>query len=225
MGYPGECASAADNMSARPMRPPEIADDVPPWGPQWFRHTGPRQGLRPAAAGAWSNFDPRPRFELDRDGCLSGTNAAGERLLSGGVIALNDGRLRFGSPRSNRALERALDISRRAERQKVVLRTLDGVWRAGDVYAAPGDAPILLILAPDEVLHRDDIGALADAFELTRAEAQILDGLCTGLCPKEIAQGLNISEHTVRTHLRAIYGKLGVRGLSNAIRMASHLLA
>ncbi|HEX4265853.1 MAG TPA: LuxR C-terminal-related transcriptional regulator [Verrucomicrobiae bacterium] len=52
---------------------------------------------------------------------------------------------------------------------------------------------------------------------LTGRENEILLSLSQGRANKEIADQMNISVPTVRTHLRHIYGKLAVRSRSEAI--------
>ena len=45
---------------------------------------------------------------------------------------------------------------------------------------------------------------------LTERESEVISLLCKGLKNNEIADKLNISTHTVKAHLEAIYEKLGV---------------
>lgn len=45
---------------------------------------------------------------------------------------------------------------------------------------------------------------------LSERETQIVDSLANGATAKEIARELALSFHTVRTHIRNVYGKLGV---------------
>lgn len=54
--------------------------------------------------------------------------------------------------------------------------------------------------------------------DLSYREAQVVDLLCIGCNGKEISSELGISLHTVRTHVRNIYAKLGV---SNRLELAS----
>jgi DNA-binding NarL/FixJ family response regulator len=56
-----------------------------------------------------------------------------------------------------------------------------------------------------------------DTTTLTDREREILDFLSQGFANKELADKLNISVPTVRTHLRHIYEKLHVRSRSEAI--------
>lgn len=57
--------------------------------------------------------------------------------------------------------------------------------------------------------------------ELTERELDVLTQLAQGLGNKEIAAVLNISENTVKTHVRSILAKLGVRSRTEA---AAHAL-
>jgi DNA-binding NarL/FixJ family response regulator len=63
--------------------------------------------------------------------------------------------------------------------------------------------------------------------ELTTREADVLRLLVQGLTYVQIAEQLVISPRTVDAHLRAIYGKLGVRSRHEAARLAveRHLVA
>jgi LuxR family transcriptional regulator, maltose regulon positive regulatory protein len=57
---------------------------------------------------------------------------------------------------------------------------------------------------------------------LTPAERRVLTLLPTSTCP-QMAAALYVSPHTVKTHLRAIYHKLGVASRSEAIERAADL--
>ena len=56
---------------------------------------------------------------------------------------------------------------------------------------------------------------------LTRREAEVLQLLAQGLANKQIAGALNISEHTVKFHVSAIYSKLGVMNRPEAVRVGA----
>jgi DNA-binding NarL/FixJ family response regulator len=53
---------------------------------------------------------------------------------------------------------------------------------------------------------------------LTEREVQVLGLLATGLANKQIALELGISEHTVKFHVSAIYGKLNASNRTQAVR-------
>lgn len=66
-------------------------------------------------------------------------------------------------------------------------------------------------------------GALSMVEPLTDRELEVLRLLTTHLSSTEIAQQLVISVHTVRSHIKNIYGKLGVHSRADAVRRAKAL--
>jgi DNA-binding NarL/FixJ family response regulator len=58
------------------------------------------------------------------------------------------------------------------------------------------------------------------AFNLTSRETEVLDLLARGLTYAQIGEALVISPRTVDAHVRAIFGKLGVRSRTAATRVA-----
>ena len=56
--------------------------------------------------------------------------------------------------------------------------------------------------------------------ELTPAERKILQQIVKGKSNKEIAHDLNVSENTVKTHVKNILGKLGVSDRTSAATLA-----
>ncbi len=67
-------------------------------------------------------------------------------------------------------------------------------------------------------IHPDgDTGRPALRLPLTDREMDIFECLPTRLSNSEIGERLNISPNTVKTHLRSIYTKLGVRSRNAAI--------
>jgi two-component system NarL family response regulator len=56
---------------------------------------------------------------------------------------------------------------------------------------------------------------------LTRREQEVLEWLAQGKCNKEIAGALNITETTVKSHLRRLFAKLHVLSRTEAVRTAS----
>ncbi|RMI05046.1 LuxR family transcriptional regulator, partial [Cellulomonas triticagri] len=60
----------------------------------------------------------------------------------------------------------------------------------------------------------------ASAWELTEREREVLGCLRSSLTSEEIAASLFVSVNTVKTHMRAIYRKLGADGRRQAVRTA-----
>jgi RNA polymerase sigma factor (sigma-70 family) len=54
--------------------------------------------------------------------------------------------------------------------------------------------------------------------QLTPQEQNVLNCLTEGWSYKEIAEHLNVSENTVRTHIQHIYKKLGVHNRTYALK-------
>src|SRR4029077_12363292 len=58
---------------------------------------------------------------------------------------------------------------------------------------------------------------------LSRSEVRVLRYLPTNLPAPEVARELSLSVHTVRTHMRHIFAKLGVHGRTEAVTRARAL--
>lgn len=109
-------------------------------------------------------------------------------------------------------------------------RLLDDAARAGWVVVnRPSDADF--VLGPTSAWPRDDGAADAAGAArvrdderpveaLTPREHDVLVLLADGVGNREIASRLGISEHTVKFHLSAVFGKLGATTRTNAVRRA-----
>lgn len=125
-------------------------------------------------------------------------------------------------PSARRSLRRAVDLARPERERRVFLD------------APPQIAPLLGSLAtpfPDPFL--DDLAACAARSaepvpepdvpmveELTERERVVLDYLPSHLSQQEMADRLYISLNTLKTHLKALYRKLGVSSRSEAVAAA-----
>ena len=105
-------------------------------------------------------------------------------------------------------------------------RLLDDAARAGWVVVdRPGDAD--LVLGPVSTWPGGDEPRAARASTderpveaLTPREHEVLVLLADGVGNRELAGRLGISEHTVKFHLSAIFGKLGATTRTDAVRRA-----
>jgi DNA-binding CsgD family transcriptional regulator len=64
--------------------------------------------------------------------------------------------------------------------------------------------------------REDPSGRLVES--LTAREQEVLEHIAAGLSNRQIASALGISEHTVKFHVSALLGKLGVSSRAAAIR-------
>jgi LuxR family maltose regulon positive regulatory protein len=89
--------------------------------------------------------------------------------------------------------------------------------------AEPPERP----LAEPKLGAYEDSPRLADSFRLvdplSRTEIRVLRYLPTNLSAPEIARELSVSVHTVRTHVRHLFAKLGVHGRTEAVARARAL--
>jgi DNA-binding CsgD family transcriptional regulator len=82
-------------------------------------------------------------------------------------------------------------------------------------------------LPPDDTAHREatprDLPALLRAVGLTPAEARLAALYGSGNSARQAAQRLGISEHTAKSTLKQVYGKLGLRKQSELGQLIARL--
>ena len=83
-------------------------------------------------------------------------------------------------------------------------------------------ALLKVVTSPSSPLWHEDTPP-APAEDLTAREREVLRLLAEGLANKTIAHRLGISEHTVKFHVNAILGKLGVESRTEAVVRATRL--
>jgi len=85
--------------------------------------------------------------------------------------------------------------------------------------ASEGLSDLVIVLMTDPDLPvRPPTALLRQLHGLTFAESEVLGLLTAGLRPAEIADDLGVSVDTVRTHLRAIFGKTGTSRQADLVR-------
>jgi len=94
---------------------------------------------------------------------------------------------------------------------------IDGIRTvvAGDALVAP--AVTRRLLAAHAARRPPDREGLRVAAALTEREVEVLRALAEGLSNAEIARRVWLSPETVKTHVKAILGKLGVRDRTQAV--------
>ncbi|MFD0899038.1 LuxR C-terminal-related transcriptional regulator [Actinomadura sediminis] len=109
------------------------------------------------------------------------------------------------------AQARAVASGRDRADARVRVRTRDGRWLVchATCTAGPGGAPgpTAVVVAP--AAGTDLAPLIADAYGLSVRELEITELIARGLSTGDIAAELVISPHTVRDHVKAIFGKTG----------------
>ncbi|MFA9431953.1 LuxR C-terminal-related transcriptional regulator [Egicoccus sp. AB-alg2] len=114
----------------------------------------------------------------------------------------------------------AAEDERRSHRWRGVRRSLETARQALAGAADPGAVPVLFL---DPQLQRLEIREGSGASQLTERELDILRQLAVQRSRREVAEALYVSPNTIKTHLRAIYRKLGVATREQAITRAREL--
>lgn len=140
----------------------------------------------------------------------------GERVRSLGADPSNGAIVVFSFSDRPQAVRHALRagaqgfISKAAPRQHII----DGI-RA----AARGERTVLT----QRSQHAQVDAALrwpGREIGLTERESELLSLLSTGMTNRELGSHLYVSENTIKTHLRSLYSKLGVRNRAQAASLA-----
>jgi two-component system, NarL family, response regulator LiaR len=114
----------------------------------------------------------------------------------------------------------AVEHAMRAGAQGFISKTVPRQQIITGIEAAAGGERVVLTQRSqrsqvDEALRWPgrDIG-------LTERESEILSLLSTGMTNRELGKNLYVSENTIKTHLRSLYNKLGVRNRAQAASLA-----
>ncbi|MFA4952292.1 LuxR C-terminal-related transcriptional regulator [Brevundimonas sp.] len=206
---------------------PLIVSDLKPLGEpiQSELPLPPAIGRPTEQTAEWFEISPRACFLVDALGRVQVANWEARRVLAAGsYLSECGGRLRFHCAASQRLLCNALAAVCKGGKDRVqrLLRADDAEWRMIWVLPASNRNMAFVALAQSDSASKV-IDQLSEAFGFTFAEANVMKLILEDEAPKQVAASLSISTNTVRTHLRSIYSKMNVRGLAQAIRLASRL--
>jgi DNA-binding CsgD family transcriptional regulator len=187
------------------------------------------QGLTEARfrqeAAIWWEKDAMPRFLLDGEGRIVRANTRGRDLISRGVIGVG-GMILCSAHRDRARLDIILHrLSEHIDLEsRVLLRGQDDAWCMLELFAPP-ELPghVFATMRRATELAPEKIEPLKTVFGLTKAETNVLTHLTVGDAPKDIGRKLSMSTHTVRAHLRAIFMKMGVKGINGTLRLTFQL--
>ena len=117
---------------------------------------------------------------------------------------------------ARRGLRRLLTLGEGARRICVSVVPLGG--------ADTPDGPVTLVmLGRRQVSNALSVQGFAQAYRLTGAEARVLDALCEGTPPTEIATQLGVAISTVRTQIGNIRQKTGAQSIRALVRQVAML--
>jgi DNA-binding CsgD family transcriptional regulator len=175
---------------------------------------------------------PTAALLLEPEAGIVQTNVAARMLLdrAEGVYATPERRLQARIAREDQRLAKAIENSFAANRSKWIggERQVIRISRIGNatpqliildpapmsnrssLFDAPRK-PILVRIIDEEHTSHAITYPLQAAFDLTPAETRIAAAIASGLSPGAIAQSLDLSTNTIRSHLARIFDKTGTR--------------
>lgn len=181
---------------------------------------------------------------LDARGQVASMNERARELLTDPhLLSVRTGRLRTGDAIDGRALTRAIDLALAAHRnrcssQRGVGLQLGTGKGAGvfDIVVRPlvadqmlesGEQPAVIVYINDSRQSAIclDPAVLSGMYGPTRCEGQVASLLARGLSLDEVADALDVSINTVKTHLRGIYDKMGTNRQSQILARLNHSTA
>lgn len=94
----------------------------------------------------------------------------------------------------------------------------------GSAFSAEGELPEVIAFLTDPRRPLDlEPGFLCRTYGLTSAEARVAVAASRGGSLEELAHSLSSSIHTVKSHLKQVYAKTGVRGRAELVRLVMGL--
>lgn len=180
---------------------------------------------------------PQAIFALNRSGRLLFANCAGQSLLAraDGVVDV-DGHLKVSFAPEQRAID---DLIRRAN--DPLGRVSAGWTRISKpsgglplaVFVSPlvvsedallaDQAKVLVVAYDTGNMHSVDLPMLKSVYGLTDTESRLSVALCQGHSLESAACEMAITPATARTHLKAIFSKLGVHRQQDLTRLLAFL--
>ncbi len=83
-----------------------------------------------------------------------------------------------------------------------------------------GGAPMSPIVARYVIEEFQEVKSNRDPSALTKREKDVLQGVASGLSERKLAEELQVSPHTIHTHIKKIYRKLQVSSRAEAVLKA-----
>jgi DNA-binding CsgD family transcriptional regulator len=159
---------------------------------------------------------------------LYSNHAARQALQQAHALAVQDGVLRPRRPQDVAPLAEALAAAARGLRSLLMLGLEDTRTSVSVVpVSGPADggrgASTLLVLGRREMCPQLSLRGYARESALTPAETRVLEMLCEGFLPAEIAAQQTVALSTVRTQIGSIRAKTGANSIRELVRLAARL--
>ena len=97
-----------------------------------------------------------------------------------------------------------------------------GIWLGLKLTREKERVVVREVLVPGPLTFTVD-DAKRESLGITPRELEILQLIATGLSNREIAERVNVSENTIKTHASRVFNKLGVTRRTQAVAIAKEL--
>ncbi|GGD89050.1 hypothetical protein GCM10011515_05910 [Tsuneonella deserti] len=172
----------------------------------------PRDGYDAEFESMLGSLDARPRIVIDRERRVLWHSESAERLLTPPVpVRLDGGRLSADAAASAGLLSDFVQgIADHCE--SLLIRGENRRhWAMMVAWCVAESRDEICVLLNLSVPHRGvEESGLSRALRLTAAESRVLDEFARLYTPREIADRMQVSLSTVRSHLKQIHAKAGV---------------
>lgn len=173
-------------------------------------------------------------FVLNENRKIIRYNAAATRLLNccPGLIKIRHERLIALGHHASPSIDEAIALVDRGHHAEIVFTSNQlGIirethharltpLREAAIWPLTHQAHYLLLIEKNDEIKQETLRAFCTLFNMTTSEQQVLFGLMQDATPEEIAQTLNVSLTTIRSHIQHIRQKTGVRRITELVRMA-----
>lgn len=160
---------------------------------------------------------------LSDEGVLSHLNRAARADLDDEhPLRYEGGRLCARHARDNQRLREALESAAKRGLRKLI-SVGEGSARVNVAVIPIGAGASLVVLGKRRLSERISVDCFARLHKLTPAESRVLEGLCEGLEPKEVAELNVVGVATVRTQIGSIRAKTGADSIRALVRQVAVL--
>ncbi len=167
-----------------------------------------------------------PVVVIGEDNEVRWTSNGAERWLRPPVpVFLNDGRLCFDEQHWRGGVARLRVRLHGSERRQILVGDPSGsdwVIIAGWLRPMADDVAEEVLITTYRMAHplrQAAHSGLAEQFRLTPAQCAVIDLFARMLPPRDIAEMLGLTVHTVRSHFKTIHAKMGVRSSMQLLQL------